>query len=70
MKGNVVIQQSFRPLTPPYKIYFKEGQRRKDASEALLDALYKMYYKGRGRRGNRRFPYWEGPYPTSKGMRP
>ena len=47
MKGNVVIQQSFRPLTPPYKIYFKEGQRRKDASEALLDALYKIYYKGR-----------------------
>jgi hypothetical protein len=50
MKGNVVIQQSFRHLTPPYKIYFKEGQRRKDASEALLDALYKMYYKGRCRR--------------------
>ena len=30
MKGNVVIQQSFRPLTPPYKIYFKEGQMRKE----------------------------------------
>jgi len=30
MKGNVAIQQSFRPLTPPYKIYFKEGQRRKE----------------------------------------
>ena len=53
MKGNVVIQQSFRPLTPPYKMYFKKGS------------------KGKG--GFIRepwFPYWEGPYPTSKGMRP